>query len=40
VLAAAEESGYLNAPQIAAVRAFLADPETWSAAHGGKVADG
>jgi orotate phosphoribosyltransferase len=40
VLAAAEESGYLNAAQIAAVRAFLADPETWSAAHGGKAADG
>jgi len=40
VLAAAEESGYLDAARIAAVRAFLADPEAWSAAHGGKAADG
>jgi orotate phosphoribosyltransferase len=38
VLAAAEEAGRLDAAGIAAVRAFLDDPESWSAGHGGKVA--
>ena len=37
VLAVAEESGYLSAGNLAQVRAFLEDPETWSAAHGGKT---
>jgi len=40
VLAAAEERGTLDADGIAAVRAFLDDPEGWSAKHGGKVAVG
>ena len=38
-LAVAEERGYLAAEGLAAVRAFLEDPNAWSAAHGGK-ADG
>jgi len=38
VLAAAEERGSLDAGGIKAVRAFLDDPEGWSARHGGKVA--
>ena len=36
-LAAAEELGYLEAGGIAKVRAFLEDPDGWSAAHGGKT---
>jgi orotate phosphoribosyltransferase len=36
-LALAEERGYLSAEGLAQVRAFLEDPETWSAAHGGKT---
>ncbi|MEO1194379.1 MAG: orotate phosphoribosyltransferase [Pseudomonadota bacterium] len=36
-LAAAEELGYLDAEGIAKVRAFLEDPDAWSAAHGGKT---
>ncbi len=36
-LALAEERGYLAADGLAQVRAFLEDPETWSAAHGGKT---
>ncbi|GAB5471593.1 MAG: orotate phosphoribosyltransferase [Rhodospirillales bacterium] len=36
-LAAAEQLGYLEAEGIAKVRAFLEDPEGWSAAHGGKT---
>jgi orotate phosphoribosyltransferase len=38
VLAAAEEGGRLDAAGVAAVRAFLGDPEGWSARHGGKAA--
>lgn len=38
VLAVAEETGYLTAEQLADVRAFLEDPDGWSAAHGGKAA--
>jgi hypothetical protein len=38
VLAAAEEAGRLAAAGIAAVRAFLENPEGWSLQHGGKVA--
>ncbi|WP_119462267.1 orotate phosphoribosyltransferase [Rhodospirillaceae bacterium SYSU D60014] len=37
VLAAAEESGALDAKGITQVRAFLEDPEGWSAKHGGKA---
>jgi len=37
-LAVAEASGYLNEAQVGEVRKFLQDPETWSAAHGGKEA--
>jgi orotate phosphoribosyltransferase len=36
-LAVAEERGYLKADGFATVRAFLEDPESWSAAHGGKT---
>ena len=36
-LAVAESRGYLSAEGIAQVRAFLEDPESWSAAHGGKT---
>ncbi len=36
-LALAEERGYLAGQSLAQVRAFLEDPETWSAAHGGKT---
>ena len=36
-LALAEERGYLSADGLAQVRAFLEDPETWSAARGGKT---
>ncbi len=36
-LALAEERGYLAADGLAQVRVFLEDPETWSAAHGGKT---
>ncbi|MEK9723007.1 MAG: orotate phosphoribosyltransferase [Rhodospirillaceae bacterium] len=39
VLKVAEDGGYYDAPTIEAVRAFLADPVGWSAAHGGKGAD-
>ena len=38
VLAVAEETGYLNAEQLVDVRAFLKDPDDWSAAHGGNAA--
>ena len=37
VLAVAEEEGYLSVEGLAQVRAFLEDPESWSAAHGGKT---
>ncbi|MGH6931211.1 MAG: orotate phosphoribosyltransferase [Dongiaceae bacterium] len=37
MLAAAESLGLLDAGGAREVRAFLADPEGWSAAHGGKV---
>ena len=37
-LAVAEERGYLSAEGLAAVRAFLEDPDTWSANHGGTAA--
>ena len=37
VLAVAEETGYLSGDGLAQVRAFLEDPETWSAEHGGKT---
>ncbi len=36
-LAVAEERGYLDDKGIAAVRAFLEDPNGWSEAHGGKT---
>ncbi|MDY0884203.1 orotate phosphoribosyltransferase [Dongia soli] len=36
VLAAARETGRLDAADQAAVRSFLEDPEGWSTAHGGK----
>lgn len=36
-LAVAEERGYLTGENLATVRAFLEDPESWSAAHGGKT---
>ena len=36
-LAVAEARGYLTAGGLATVRAFLEDPEAWSAAHGGKT---
>ena len=31
----AERRGYFNADQVKVVREFLADPPTWSKAHGG-----
>jgi len=37
VLAAAEETGALDAKGVSQVRAFLENPEGWSAAHGGKT---
>ncbi|RMD62861.1 MAG: orotate phosphoribosyltransferase [Alphaproteobacteria bacterium] len=37
VIAAAEARAYLPPQGLATVRAFLEDPETWSAAHGGKT---
>jgi orotate phosphoribosyltransferase len=40
MLAAAEASGLLAGADAAEVRAFLENPEGWSAAHGGKVAAG
>lgn len=36
-LAVAEEQGYLNRQGLATVRAFLTEPDAWSAAHGGKT---
>jgi orotate phosphoribosyltransferase len=39
VLAAAEANKRLDAAGVAAVRGFLDDPEGWSKAHGGKVAE-
>jgi orotate phosphoribosyltransferase len=36
-LAVAEQRGYLSSAGIETVRAFLNDPEGWSAAHGGKT---
>jgi orotate phosphoribosyltransferase len=39
VLAAAEEMGRLGADGLRQVRAFLDDPEGWSAKHGGKTAE-
>jgi len=36
-LAVAEARGYLSGDGLRDVRAFLYDPETWSAAHGGKT---
>lgn len=36
-LAVAEERGYLNREGLATVRAFLEDPDRWSADHGGKT---
>jgi orotate phosphoribosyltransferase len=38
VLAAAEAAGLWDAGTLEAVRAFLADPVAWSAAHGGRGA--
>ena len=35
-LAIARKRGHLSADGLAQVRAFLENPETWSAAHGGK----
>jgi len=37
MLAAAEDNGRLSAADAKEVRAFLDDPEGWSASHGGKV---
>ena len=37
VLAAAEESGYLDESEIRIVTSFLESPEGWSANHGGKT---
>jgi orotate phosphoribosyltransferase len=37
MLAAAEAADLLSAADAKDVRAFLDDPEGWSAAHGGKV---
>jgi len=39
-LAAAESIGYLSGAQVEEVRSFLQDPQSWSAAHGGKEAGG
>jgi orotate phosphoribosyltransferase len=39
-LGVAEERGYLSRAQVEEVRSFLQDPETWSAAHGGKEGGG
>ena len=39
-LGVAEARGYLSGAQVAEVRSFLQDPESWSAAHGGKEAAG
>ncbi len=36
-LAVAEERGYLSDAGLSSVRDFLEDPESWSAAHGGKT---
>jgi hypothetical protein len=36
----AEERGYLSGERLSEVRAFLEDPEAWSAAHGGKTGAG
>ncbi len=38
-LALVEDSGYLDAGGVAEVRAFLEDPDGWSAAHGGKTSE-
>lgn len=38
-LALVEDSGYLDARGVAEVRAFLEDPDGWSAAHGGKTSE-
>ena len=38
-LSLVEDSGYLDAEGVAVVRAFLEDPDGWSAAHGGKTSD-
>lgn len=38
-LAVAESEGYLDQQGIATVRAFLEDPNSWSAAHGGKTSE-
>ena len=39
VLEVAEGAGYLPGDGAERVRAFLTDPETWSAAHGGKTSE-
>ncbi len=39
VLEVAEGAGYLPGDGAEQVRAFLTDPETWSAAHGGKTSE-
>jgi orotate phosphoribosyltransferase len=39
-LGAAEDGGYLAPAQVEEVRHFLQDPESWSAAHGGKEGGG
>lgn len=39
-LGIAEERSYLSPQQVQEVRHFLQDPESWSAAHGGKEAGG
>ena len=36
-VALAEQRGYLSGAGLSEVRAFLEDPEAWSAAHGGKT---
>jgi orotate phosphoribosyltransferase len=37
MLEAAKATGLLNAADAAEVKSFLDSPESWSAAHGGKV---
>jgi len=39
-LAVAQERGYLSDTGLSSVRGFLQDPDSWSAAHGGKTSAG
>ena len=40
VLEAAREAGHFDENTLDEVEKFLHDPESWSAAHGGRVAEG